>query len=815
VVKKVCIFFFLLSFYIFFPQSFCTLSGKVTEKSTGQPLPGVVVSIPAFSLHTQTDANGRYSLKNIPPGRHTVKFFLSFYEPETIPGFLFNSGKDNVLDIELTESVHTVKDVEVRANADSSLIAVQLENPGVRLFRIEETERYAAGRQDPARMVQNFAGVQSSNDARNDIIVRGNSPAGVLWRWEDVDVFNPNHFAIAGSAGGPQSIINNRYLANSEFFTGAFPASYGNALGAVFDLKMRNGNPERHEMSFQLGVLGTEALAEGPLHKKSGASYLVTYRYSTLKLFSSINFSLGTSAIPDYQDAGFKIFLPAGKAGIFSFSGIGGISNINIILSTIHERPRELYGDQNRDQYFGSKMGTTTLSHWIGLGKNTTLKSGIAYGTQFIGSKHYQIIRKPDYKPKDTLPLILDYAFLEQKITLYSYIKHKFNSQQSCKTGFYIHRFSVNYRDKIKINALTDTIPTQIEQKPFKERMNAGGEFFIYQFYYQQHSRWNGRWTTQAGMHFLWYELSGEFVPEPRMNVLFQASSRHLLSLSGGIHSQMQPAYIHFAAPDSVIINHVQVPNLNKELSNKNLKVSRAAHLVFSHQWFVSERIRLQTDVYYQWIWNVPVYPTASGISLINRGTTFTRFFPSKTMVNRGTGYNYGIEFTFDKRFFRNYYILSNLTLFQSKYLASDNRWRNTDYNAQYYFNFLAGYERPFGKSRQNRWLLGIRYVHGGGRLYSPPDIPASNAVMEIVPVNDSINTLRFPDYSRLDFRTGIRFNAKKTSWEIMLDILNVLNTRNILSLTYSPDPSNLQANPVRENYQLGRLPLLYIRLDF
>lgn len=810
--KKLILFF--ISFY-FFAQPACVLKGKITEKSTGLPVPGVYVAIPSLSLHTVSDEKGIYSIKSIPAGRHTVKFFITSYHPVTIPGFPVNSGKDNVLDVEMTEAFTEISEITVVGGKDTSLLAQRLENPGVKMFLVDETERYTGSRQDPARMVQNFAGVQSNNDARNDIVVRGNSPAGVLWRWEDVDIFNPNHFAIAGSAGGPQSIINNRYLANSEFFTGAFPSSYGNALGAVFDLRMRNGNTEKHEGSAQLGILGTELFLEGPIQKSKGSSYLASYRYSTMKIFSSINFNLGTSAVPDYQDAGFKIHFPTEKSGVFSLSGIGGMSNINIILSKIYQRPRELYGDQNRDQYFRSRTAALTLGHWISLGSKTTLKSGLAWGSQQISSDHYQIIRRANFVPKDTLPHILNYNFIETKNTAYAYVRHKFNSRQSCKTGFYVNQFNLSYFDKIKINALTDTVPTQIEQKPFKERMNYGGVFYMMQLYYQQHSRWNEKFTTQAGLHLIYNTQSTEFIPEPRMNLLYHPTTKHLFSLSGGLHSQLQPLYVLYAVPDSIIVQNVQVLNVNKELTNQNLKMSRAAHIVFGHEWFVSQKISLKTEIYYQWLWNIPVYPTPSGISLINRGATFTRFFPLKTMVNAGYGYNYGVEFTFDKKFSNHYYVLSNVSLFNSKYLASDNKWRNTDYNARYFFNILSGYEKPFGKTKQHRWNAGVRYVRGGGKLYSPANLAASNAIMDVVPVNDSINALRFPDYSRFDIRFGLRLNAKKVSWEIMLDVLNVLNTKNILALTYAPDPANLNANPLRENYQLGRLPLMYIRVDF
>ena len=130
---------------------------------------------------------------------------------------------------------------------------------------------------------------------------------GIVWRLEGVNIPNPNHFSIPGTGGGPASILNNKTLANSDFYTGAFPAEFGNSFAGIFDLRLRSGNNEKHEFSGKLGFLGTELFAEGPLSKKSGSSYLFSYRYSTLALFGGLGINIGTNAIPFYQDLTFKI----------------------------------------------------------------------------------------------------------------------------------------------------------------------------------------------------------------------------------------------------------------------------------------------------------------------------------------------------------------------------------------------------------------------------------------------------------------------------------------------------------------------------
>ncbi|MBK6985210.1 MAG: carboxypeptidase-like regulatory domain-containing protein, partial [Bacteroidetes bacterium] len=462
-----------------------TVRGQVTDKVSSSALPGVIIRLKNDStkkMVATTDANGNFKLEGIPVGRRS--FIVSFFGYNTLPltDIIVSSGKETFLNIELEESLVQMEEVVVNADENKDVVT-DMQAVNVKTFSIEETERYPGSRQDPARMASNFAGVQGTNDSRNDIVVRGNSPSGLLWRLEEIDIPNPNHFAVAGSAGGPTAIINNKYLANSEFFTGAFPANYGNALGGVFDLKMRNGNNQKHERTFQFGLLGTELSLEGPINKEKGSSYFINYRYSTLKLLSGLNIKLGTSAVPQYQDGAFRFNFPTKKAGIFSLSGIGGLSTIKIILSTQTERPKELYGDLNRDQYFASSMGVAILNHAYSFNSRTLMKTSLAYSGQGLNVQHYLVLRDKNFMPNDTLPKILGYNFLETKSTLSWYIKHKVNPKNSFKTGFFVNAFHVDFYDEAKINSRFDTIAQGIENKNFKTRINAKADFYLIQPY--------------------------------------------------------------------------------------------------------------------------------------------------------------------------------------------------------------------------------------------------------------------------------------------------------------------------------------------
>jgi hypothetical protein len=807
---------FILVSNLFFSQVTQTVKGKVVDKVTGIGLPGAIVHLKSSTNNIAVTANndGVYKLIGVPVGRQSFLFSYTGYRPVPINDVIVTSGKEVVLNIELEESTVEMAEVEVKASHDSDVVN-SMQSVNMKSFSIEETERYAGSRQDPARMAQNFAGVQGTNDSRNDIVVRGNSPAGLLWRLEDIDIPNPNHFAVAGSAGGPQSIINNKYLSNSEFYTGAFPANYGNAMGGVFDLKMRNGNNEKHERTFQFGVLGTELAMEGPLSKKSGASYLLTYRYSTLAIFSSVNFKIGTSAVPSYQDMGLRLNFPTKKTGVFSFNSIGGLSDIKIILSKTSTRPKELYGDLNRDQYFASNMGVGILNNVYALNSRTVMKTSLAYGVQTLDVNHFLVLRNDNFVPNDTLPQILGYKFYEGKSTLAWYLKSKLNPKNSIKTGFFLNRYDVNFFDEVKINSLYDTLAQGIENKPFKTRINTKTNFYLIQPYVSFVHKFNEKVSLNTGLFTQYLTLNNKYTIEPRASLRYQFKPNQVFSLAYGLHSQMQATYLYFAVPDSIVNNGVLIPNTNKQLANKDLDFSKSQHFVMGYDYFATKYLKFKTEVYYQYLWNVPVYVVPSSVSTLNRGATFNRFFPIYTMVNNGTGYNYGLELTVEKLFHKHYFFMFSGSLYDSKYTASNGKTANTDFNGNYMFNLLGGLEYRVGKEKKNTISFGGKITYGGGKRYSPINIAASNAVMDVVAQDDKVNTLQFAPYNRVDLKVAYKINGKNNSVEIALDLVNVLSTKNILALSYAPDPANYNADPLIKNYQLGFLPLFYVKVDF
>ncbi|MCB0855760.1 MAG: carboxypeptidase-like regulatory domain-containing protein, partial [Bacteroidetes bacterium] len=386
----ICMTFFLVAAQAQLTQ---TVRGKVVDSESQFPLEGVtVIVVNSDGIGVYSDEKGEYRLEKVPVGRQTIVFSYLGYQRAILNNIEVTSGKEVILNVQMEASSVQMDSVDIVARRDGE-VSNELAFVSAREFSVVETNLYAGSRGEPARMASNYAGVQGADDSRNDIIIRGNSPQGVLWRLDGINIPNPNHFSIPGTGGGPVTILNNKFLTNSDFYTGAFPSEYGNGLAGVFDLKMRNGNNRRHEFSGQFGFLGTELMAEGPLTKNGGASYLATYRYSTLGIFGFLGINVGTDAIPNYQDGAFRINLPLKNGANISVWGIGGLSNIDIILSG-QEAPDSstlIYGDNDRDQYFGTNLGTVAASYTHPLNVNTFLKASVAVSRQIATTHHDQI----------------------------------------------------------------------------------------------------------------------------------------------------------------------------------------------------------------------------------------------------------------------------------------------------------------------------------------------------------------------------------------------------------------------------------------
>ena len=811
--KHVLVIIFSLSTVFSFSQLTQTVRGKVYDAETNYPLAGVRVQVITDDTNARfiggTDANGEFALKKIPVGKHKLISKLNSYEQSSVI-IEVNSGKELILNIPLMEMVVTKEEIVVTARKKGEVLN-EMAVLSSQQFSVEETNRYPGSRMDPARMASNFAGVQGSDDSRNDIVVRGNSPLGVVYRVEGIDIPNPSHFAVSGSTGGPVSVLNNKILGNSDFFMSAFPAEYGNSTSGVFDLKLRNGNNNQHEFTGQFGLFGTEVLAEGPMSKNGNSSYLVMGRYSSLALFQKLGVTIGTDAVPVYGDGAFKFNWKLKKGGQLSWWGMGGKSNIDLLISEQKEYSKEFYGEGDRDQYFGTSMYVSGLSYKKSLNEKTYLTATLAGSLEEQHARHMYLHRSLEVTGADTTIKVdssfnmLGFDFKTMKLSGYTAINHKINKQHLIKAGVNFDVLSFNYMDSV----LADLD----DRNSWKTRWNYSGTALLIQPFAQWKWKINDKMDLTAGIHAQYFTLSNSLSPaEPRVGFKYRMKGDQSIFAGAGLHSQTQPYYTYAYDPDN-----------DGNAHNLKMDFSRSLHSGLGYEKSFGPGLNFKTEAYYQYLYNLPINTMSNSFSLVNAGGGFSRVFPNDTLVNSGKGINYGLEFTLQKYFSKSFFFMVSASVYDSKYLASDGIWRNTSYKGSnisnnidlsYVWNVLAGKEFKIGKKQVIG--VGTKITRAGGRRYGLVDIAQTEASKEIIFKDSLFNENTFRDYFRVDLKISWRMNTQKLTHEFGLDLVNLLNTRNLLSLAYAPklDPNDT-SEPIAEKAQLGRLPIFYYKIDF
>ncbi len=765
-----------------------TIRGSIKDADSKSPieLAGIKILNIDSNIFAISNSSGNFRLANVPVGRHNIKVFFVGYQDVLLQNIVVTSGKEVILNIEMQEKFFVGQEVEILATKDKTKANNELVTNSARNFQREETERYAGSRGDPAKMVANYAGVATGNDARNDIIVRGNSPLGVLWRLENTDIPSPNHFSSQGATGGPVSILNNNLLGGSDFLTGAFPAEYGNKMAAVFDLKLRNGNNEKREFTGQFGLNGLETGLEGPISKKNGSSFLLNYRYSTLKLFQLMGISFGVSGLPQYQDLAFKMNFPTSKAGVFSVWGIGGISKFSL-LDSEKDSSDWSFINAGEDLVFGSKMGVLGMSHLFFYSDKISGKLSLSVsGTQFNVTIDTLSLDKNPYR------VFVNDSRDGQYFANYT-VTNKINSHHLIKIGITYKNNFFDYRSYYWSR----------RNKKYLDQFNDNNNANSIQAFAHWQYRITDKITWNNGVHYNLFALSKAWAVEPRSGLRWQFLPKHALSGSFGMHSQSLPLiYYFYTAYDSTSNSYAQ--------TNKTLDLSKSIHYVLAYDYNFAKDFRLKIESYYQNLYNIPIEKySKNSFSTINVGNELNGITLVDSLENKGTGFNYGTEITMEKFFSKGYYFLNSLSVYESKYKGSDGVLRHTAFSGGFVFNTLGGIEIPTGKKNH---IIGvdIKFTIAGGNRYTPVDLQQSIQQTDAVYLYDQAYSKQFKNYQKLDLKISYRINKKRSSQYIFVNIENILNHKNVLQQVYSDSKKDMV-----EEYQLGLFPYGGFRIEF
>lgn len=773
----------LASFSIHAQNNRQNVRGVVLDKLSQTPLIGATVQIISATVNkgTATDEQGNYRLLDIPPDRYAIKISFIGYKDMVMPGVVVSSGKEVILDVAMEEDLTLLEAVVVTATSKDKPVN-ELASISTRTFSMEEVNRYAGGRNDPARLAANFAGVSAPDDSRNDIVIRGNSPVGVLWRIDGMNVTNPNHFASVGTTGGAVSALNTNMLKSSDFMTSAFPAEYGNAISGVFDLRFRNGNTHKRETTLQMGVItGLEATTEGPINKKANSSYLVGYRYSLAGLAQNVGIDIGTASTPAYQDLSFKLNSGNTKYGKFTLFSILASSTINIAGGS----SSTLYGNGNQTD-FASKIGIAGVNHFYKLNNKSFLTSTIGLNSSRTALTNYETNRQTSVTQSSEENTVAK--------TGYNFMT-SFNSKVAprlfIKAGIQNELMSLylNYR-------------TRNQQVDWKQVWDYDSYTNLTQAFVHANYNLGEKLTWNVGMHAQKFFLNNSFSVEPRGGLKYNVSNRSTLSFGYGLHSQLQPINVYF----------LQTTNKDGSISynNKNLDFTKSHHFVLGYDLQPMQDWRLKAEVYFQRLFNVPVNTFSSSYSMLNTGASF-KTDTEDNLTNAGTGKNYGVELTVEKFFSKGYYMLFTSSLYNSKYTASDGLERSTGFNGKYVYNMLVGKEWKIGNDGRNKFILDIKFTNAGGRPYTPIDLSASQTTGREVLASDAYSA-RYTDYFRFDVKAGYTCNSrsKKLSQSFSLDIQNITNHSNVFSYSYDNGNQSLKTT-----YQLGLFPNFVYKVQF
>jgi len=762
-----------------------TVRGDIIDKDTRQPMPGAsIVCENGSTTAIASDANGLFKFSNVGIGRITVTVTFIGYKPIKMENLLLTSGKELMLHVEMEEMVTEQEAIVIKAFARKDQALNKMTSVSARSFSVEETERYAGSRGDIARMAGNYAGVTVANDQRNDIIIRGNSPSGLLWKLEDTEIPNPNHFAENGTTGGPVGMLNNNLLQNSDFLTGAFPAEYGNALSGVFDLKMRNGNNEKREYLFQVGFNGFEVGAEGPFSKNSRASYLVNYRYSTLGLMQRIGFDLAGGGVPYYQDFSFKVNVPTSK-GVLNIFGLAGKSDITFLDKD--KEDNEQYSSIGQNLYSASNMATSGISYTHFLTEKMYWKtslSGLLQGT----SSQIDTLSNSKIETRT-----VDHKINEYRATLNSYLNIKHRAGITSKIGIQIDQmgYDLNTRsfdyDSLRL----------VPRLTGKKTLDKGPR--LYQAYYQSSIQLNEKITLNPGFRFTYFDLSKSWSAEPRVGASYKLTDNDKISIGYGMHSRTQSLATYYLGS--------YVENKGYVETNKNIDFTRSHQFVLGYDKLINSNLRFKAEAYYQQLYDVPVEQRQTYFSALNSGADWG-FSDQDSLVNKGTGKNMGVELTLERFLKNGFYFLSTVSIFDSEYKGSDNIERNTAFNGTYVANLLIGKE--FKINDKSTFGIDWKITGAGGKRYIPIDVAKSRVNFTTEYNYSEAYKNRLPDYFSTNLKLSYRLNGKHFSQEWQFSIENFTNHKNVLYKNYDRDKQE-----TKYVYQLGIYPMMNYRITF
>ncbi len=751
-----------------FTQNSGSISGKVIDKLTQKPLLNTNVILEGTTKGAVADSSGVFRITGIALKTYNITFTSIGYKSEKLYNIIINSGNENFINIELEPTESVLKEVVIKSNKRTARAAT-LETPlSVQRLTTEEIKANPGGNFDISKVIQSLPGVGGGvggGGFRNDIIIRGGGPNENVFYLDGIEVPVINHFQTQGSSGGPQGILNVSFIEDVKLSSSAFDARYDNALSSVFQFKQKNGNPNNLQGNVRLSASELSTTLEGPLSKNKKTTFLASARRSYLQLLFSL---IDLPIRPNYWDFQTKITHQIDKKTTLSFMGIGAIDEFQF-AEIKSATPEKLY-IINSSPLINQKTYTAgvTLKRLVNNGfvnfalSRNWFKNNIK---QFEDNKlqlpSQQILSINSTEAENKLRIDVNKNRNGWKINyggmlqLVEYTNETFTvlrKELRDDNGVIIQpNVSVNFKSPLN-NFLKYGAFAQISKRFFDNRLGVSGGL-----------RTDMNSFTTDGNNPL-QTLS------PRISFSYVLADKWTANASIGSYYKL-PSYTILGFADN-----------NNNLVNKNSKYQKSDHYVAGIEYLPNDGLRFTLEGFYKKYNNVPV-SIRNGISLANLGSDFN-VLGNEAVITNGKGNTYGVEFFAQKKLTNRFFGILSYTFYKSQYSGANNILRPSSWDNEHLLSTTFGYKLP------RNWEIGLKFRYQGGAPYTPYDEAESriNYLSQGQGILDytQLNTIRTNGFNGSDIRIDKKWNFKKTTFDLFLDITNWYAAKSVAVPSYT-----------------------------
>ena len=720
------------------------VKGTVIDKSSRQPLEFINVMIVGLNKGGVTNAEGKFSIGQVPPGIYRLQASAIGYKTVTTPEYIL-STRDLHIQIEMEENQTELEGVTVTA----SPFRRDIESPvSLRIIGLQEIEKSPGANRDISRIVQSYPGVAFSPIGyRNDLIVRGGSPSENRFYLDGVEIPNINHFSTQGASGGPVGILNADLIREVNFYTGAFPTDKGNALSSVLDFKLRDGDMERNSLKATLGASEVSLASNGHLGKKT--SYLVSVRQSYLQFLFDM---LGLPFLPTFTDAQFKLKTRFDARNELTVLGLGGIDKMKLntkaddedneyILSYLPKIQQETFtlGAVYR-HYAGAHVQSVVASHSYLNNRNTK------YQQNDESDPDHLMLRLRSTEQNTQLRLENSSSFRNWKVTVGTCLDYSQYSNTTFQKVYTDRAQTFDYHTYLGIMrwGLFGTVNyTSIDER-FTASLGLRADANNY----------------SAAMKDLSDQLS------PRLSLSYQLTEHWSLSGNAGLYYQLPP------------YTALGFKNNNGLYANKYaLRYMQVSQGSVGLNWRKGDTFEVSVEGFYKDYDKIPL-SVADGIPLTCKGNDYG-VIGNELLTSTAQGRSYGAELLLKWLIAKKLNLASSFTLFKSEYRTDkESEYIASAWDNRFIFNLRGTYNLP------RHWSVGMKVSCIGGAPYTPYDADKSSLVTawnaQGKPYYDytRYNEERLSAFTQVDIRIDKTFYLKRCMLGFYIDLQNIAGSK-------------------------------------